>query len=235
MNNNEFFSFEDENVDFPFYRNGMLDDRTNLIVIIAPIVLFVLMTFCPIKFVDAHQQIIFFLVTLIPLLLLTKGRLGTFFRKPSSNDLRLVLVSYILYGVYYLIIAGLLSLIHFQTTKGDTSGTLTLLTFITNVLQIIGEELFRTFLFIVSLYILYKRSKNRKKSVTLSSAIVLLVFAMLHVYTYKFNIFQISLFQGLGSIFELFAYIKTKNLTLSVIIHMLVNVSYWIILLNITF
>ena len=50
----------------------------------------------------------------------------------------------------------------------------------------------------------------------------------MHVNTYGYNIIQILLLQGFGSIFEFLGYLKTKNLAIPIIIHLLINISSWI-------
>ena len=61
-----------------------------------------------------------------------------------------------------------------------------------------------------------------------SEVFVLIIFGLLHVNTYSYNIIQILLLQGLGSIFEIFGYLKTKNLVIPIIIHLLINLASWI-------
>jgi len=182
----------------------------------------------PVKFYEGQEQIILFLITLIPLLLLTKCNLSSFFRKLSLNDIRLIIVSYIGYKVYYLIIYGLFQITNYTTTSAESYfQNINLLTVIVNLLQIFSEEIFRIFIFLILMYYLYKYTNNRKMSIIISTVIMLIVFGLLHVNTYGYNIIQIMLFQGLGSIFEFAGYLKTKNLAIPILIHILINISSW--------
>lgn len=228
MDNSDFFEFEDKNVDFPFYNQKNLFDKNSLLIIIATIFIFTFLLFGPIKFHDGQQQIILFLITLIPLLMLTKANLGYFFKKLSFNDLRIIILSYIGYMVYYLIVYFLLQAIAYPVTSSTIFfEDMNFLTMLVYLLQVIAEEIFRIFIFLLLMYFIYDYTKNRKKSIVISLIIMFVIFALLHVNTYNYNILQILLFQGLGSIFEYAGYLKTKNLAIPILVHMLINIAGW--------
>ncbi|MBE6486086.1 MAG: CPBP family intramembrane metalloprotease [Methanosphaera stadtmanae] len=228
MSNVDFFDFEDKSTDFPFYKENNVNEKNSKIIILSSLFLFIFMILGPVKFYEGQEQIILFLITLIPLLLLTKCNLSSFFRKLSLNDIRLIIVSYIGYKVYYLIIYGLFQITNYTTTSAESYfQNINLLTVIVNLLQIFSEEIFRIFIFLILMYYLYKYTNNRKMSIIISTVIMLIVFGLLHVNTYGYNIIQIMLFQGLGSIFEFAGYLKTKNLAIPILIHILINISSW--------
>lgn len=229
MSNVDFFEFEDKNIDFPYYNEKNAYGKNSLIIILSSLFLFVFLILGPIKFFEGQEQIILFLITIIPLLLLTKCNLGLFFRKISLNDIRLIIVSYIGYKIYYLIVYELFQVTNYVTTSAESQFlNMNLLTLIINTLQIFSEEIFRIFLFLILMYFLYKYTNNRKKSIIISTVLVLIVFGLMHVNTYGYNIIQILLLQGFGSIFEFLGYLKTKNLAIPIIIHLLINISSWI-------
>lgn len=119
--------------------------------------------------------------------------------------------------------------INYVTTSAESQFlNMNLFTLIINTLQIFSEEIFRIFLFLILMYFLYKYTNNRKKSIIISTVLVLIVFGLMHVNTYGYNIIQILLLQGFGSIFEFLGYLKTKNLAIPIIIHLLINISSWI-------
>ncbi len=228
MGNSDYFDFEDKNVDFPFYNQKSLFDKNSLLIILATIFIFTFLIFGPIKFQGSQQQIIMFLITLIPLLMLTKCNLGYFFKKLTVDDLRLIILSYIGYMVYYLIVYFLLQAIAYPTTSSTIYfNDMNFLTLLVYLLQVIAEEIFRIFVFLVLMYFTYNYTKNRKKSIIISTIFMFAVFALLHVNTYNYNILQILLFQGLGSIFEYAGYLKTKNLAIPILVHMLINIAGW--------
>ena len=57
---------------------------------------------------------------------------------------------------------------------------------------------------------------------------------MIHVSAYSGRILQILLIQGLGTIFDLYAYMKTKNVVVSYIVHVLIDyIPFTMMMLNI--
>lgn len=229
MSNADFFEFEDKSIDFPFYNEKNIYDKNSIIIILSSLFLFIFLILGPVKFFEGQEQIILFLITIIPLLLLTKCNLSSFFRKISFNDVRLIIVSYIGYKVYYLIIYALFQITNYTTTSAESQFiNMDILILLVNFLQIFSEEIFRIFLFIFLMYYLYRYTNNRKKSIIISTIIMLIIFGLLHVNTYGYNIIQILLLQGLGSIFEFAGYLKTKNLAIPIIIHVLINISSWV-------
>lgn len=225
MNKSNFLSFEEEGQDFPFYnKQGQYTKKDAYILLIA-IILFTLLITGPIKFYNGQEQIIIFLTMTFMMLLFNRTNHGTFFKKPRKKDLRTIIVCYILFHVYYLVAVNFLQIIHYPTVQYPFT-QITLMMLIIDTLQIIAEEIFRAMLLLLVLYITYQKTQKRKKSVIISMIITMTIFGLLHYNTYP-SILQILLLQGFGSIFELYPYLKTKNLTLSVTVHFLINLASW--------
>lgn len=202
----------------------------NFTILLASTIIFIFLIYGPIKLPNGQEQILLFIVTFIMLLLFTKGNIGTFFRMPGKKDIRLIIICYILYEAWYIAVLAFFSLINYQTTQA-TPTDLNNFILATNMLQIIAEEIFRALLFLLLLKIVYNRGFPRKKAVIISIMLTLIVFGLLHFNSYQ-NILQILLIQGFGGFAEMYPYIKTKNLTLSVIVHILLNLASWSILLR---
>ncbi|WP_323736845.1 CPBP family glutamic-type intramembrane protease [Methanosphaera sp. ISO3-F5] len=226
MNNNDFFDFEDKKYDFPFYNQENKQSQNGIKILLLSTIIFIFLITGPIKLPNGQEQILLFIVTLIMLLLFTQGNIGTFFRLPEKKDIRLIIICYILFEVYYIALLSFFSLIHFQTTSGVNNDLNTWILLI-NILQIIAEEIFKALMFLLVLKIIYSKGFSRKKSIIISTIIVLLIFGVLHYNSYP-NIIQIVFMQGLGGFAELYPYIKTKNLTLSVLVHICINFASWI-------
>ena len=227
----KYFFFENR-YDFPYYSEKNKDSTRNLIILLITPLLFAFLIMGPIQFFKGQEQVILFLTTFFMLLFLTRGNLGVFFKKISFDDLRLVIVSYILYAVYYLLIVSFLQLINFKTVNASTSffTDLNLLYYLTFILQVFAEEIFKIFLFLLLLGIIYSRIGNRKKSIIIAVFLTLIIFGLLHYNSYP-SIVQIILIQGFGGIFELYPYIKTKNMLIPIMVHLLINFSSWFMLL----
>ena len=72
------------------------------------------------------------------------------------------------------------------------------------------------------LRVIYKYSNNRKLSVIISVALILIMFASMHAFNPIMFIFALFI-QGFGSIFEFYGYIKTKNVLVSFLCHLLTD------------
>ena len=82
-----------------------------------------------------------------------------------------------------------------------------------------GEELFKIILLIVLMFVFY-RFLNRKQSIIISMILTCIVFGLMHAGYYG-GILQVVLIQGLGSIFEVHLYVKTKNVMASYTCHII--------------
>lgn len=86
----------------------------------------------------------------------------------------------------------------------------------------IGEEFFKVFLLLIIMYLVYKFTNNRNLAIRLGIIFTLIAFGFIHMGAYG-RLLQVLLIQGLGSIFDLYAYMKTKNVLVSYIIHLLID------------
>ena len=107
-----------------------------------------------------------------------------------------------------------------HTSNIDLS--LDLLNIILHFIQVIAEELFKVFIFLIMLHILYKFTNNRKKSMIIGIIATLVIFGLMHANSYN-NIWYNIVYVGLGGFFTFYPYLKTKNLLLSIIVHFIQN------------
>ena len=121
----------------------------------------------------------------------------------------------------------MVSLISFSGTPTASNAALEssmdIIFWINVFIQIMGEELFKLSLFLLLMFLIYKLAKNRKMSIVLSVLITLLVFGLMHHTAYADSWLQIIFVIGLGSVFYLYAYLKTKNILTSYIVHLLID------------
>ena len=104
------------------------------------------------------------------------------------------------------------------------------MTLITSIFSVLGEEFIKFIPFMFFLRVIYKYSNNRKLSVIISVALVMLMFASIHAYNPIMFLFALCI-QGFGSIFEFYGYIKTKNIMVSYLCHLLTDEFIFIIAL----
>ena len=230
MNQSQYFEFEDKNSDFPYYKNkNFFSNRSGLLLLFS-IILFILLIFGPIKFKTYQEELILFLAMSLPFVIALKGRLGSLFKKPKISDIKLVILC-VLGNLFLLLIITTvdviintvlpINIIHATSSFGSYD-SITLLNCIVAAFQIVAEEIFRIMIFITCLYVAYKFSNNRKTSIIIAVVFSLLVFGLMHANTYS-NILYCIVVMGFGTFFTLYPYLKTKNVLLSIFVHMIWN------------
>ena len=80
------------------------------------------------------------------------------------------------------------------------------------IFSMMGEELIKFIPLMFFMRIIYKYSQNRKLSISVSTIIVLIGFGLLHYMPPYSSLISVLALQGFGSIFEMYGYIKTKNI-----------------------
>lgn len=169
----------------------------------------------------------FCLITLLPVTYVCRGKLSIFFKMPKRGDIKIILACFILNSLFTIGMAALFDLLGFKLS--NNTSTIAHAVFTTNniflLIQLIGEELFKVSLLLCIMALIYHFSENRKLSVVISTLLVMLVFGLMHLPAYNWNFIQSLLIIGLGAIFDLFPYLKTKNVTNSYIVHVLIDIA----------
>lgn len=217
--NKERFAYEDEGYDFPFYNDiPMLTITRTLTFILCYFIGFI---FFIINDESIILNILSIIIFMMPLFYYCKDNITSFIRKISMDDLKLVLLLSIGYIMYAIIMLVILELIGFT---GDTSSAIdiaiNLKFLIVFIISIFIEELIKYIPFIILLTISFKMIKNRKTAIILTSIVVMLFFGLLHMETLN-DLIYVVLIQGLGSIFEFYGFIKTKNILVPYATHLI--------------
>lgn len=226
-----YFNFEDKEFDFPLYKkDNIITGKTGIILILS-LIIFIFLIIGPVKFHNIQEQFILFFVMFIPFLYVTKGRIATLFRMPKLNDIKIIL--YCTFGNFALLflVTFIVTMINYIAPIGTFAGAdtstvgygLDALSLIANFFQIISEELVRITVFLLILHVIYKYTNNRKNSIIAAVIISLLLFGLLHINIGRGLVYAVVCI-GFCSYFTLHAYLKTKNATLSVLVHLLYNV-----------
>lgn len=163
---------------------------------------------------------------LIPALYICKGNYSLFFKKPRLKDFKTIILCFIGYLIYSIIIGFILT--HFgYHVVGDSNGALatSMMFYVSLFIQLVGEELFKVFILLIVMYLVYKKTKNRSKAIYADILTTLIIFGIAHFSAYSGRILQIILIQGFGTIFNLYAYMKTKNVVVSYLVHILIDLS----------
>ena len=212
-------------LDFPFYDDNPKLSVKQWLVLFAGVVIFVCFIIFPNDNPIYLNSILMFLIMFIPVTIVTKGKLGYLFKMPKLKDLVLVIFLLIGYLIYSIIMITILSHFGIETVQDQILNTnMDFITVISILFQLVGEELIKIIPFLMITHILYKYSQNRKLSIAISLIIILIFFGLMHYEAYSGNIAQIILIIGFGSFFNMLAYLKTKNATVSYLYHLILDI-----------
>ena len=221
------FKFEDEGYDFPFYNKNPYIPKWGWVVLF---VAFIIGTVLAVITEKLPLIILGCIVFIVPVLYFLKWDYKAIFRVPSRKNLVLIVALFVGYIVYALIMEMILKQFGIVSSGPMDSNSITVMTLITSIFSLMGEEFLKFIPFIFLLRVLYKFSNNRKLSVIISVAIIMVMFACFHAYNPTMLIFALFV-QGFGSIFEFYGYIKTKNLLVPYFTHLLTDEIIFIIVL----
>ena len=227
----EKFQFLENGVDFPFYNDIPKLSVAEWLLVLAGILLMIaLIMGLPVP--EQYFDISICLVVLIPALYICKGNYGLFFKIPKLKDLLTIIKCAVLYIIYGEAAGIILLLFKYNVSGNSAIGAqgLNLISIVNTLIHLMGEELFKILMLLLLMYVIYRLTNNRSLSIGLGLIITMLTFGMCHYYAYDGRILQILLIPGLGSIFPLYGYMKTKNVFVSYLIHLLTDLAPFIML-----
>ena len=218
MSNIDGFKIENEDSDFPFYNNNPHIPKWGWIVLFFAMVMGFILSISS----NLIVLILSCAVIIVPVLYFLKWDYTVIFKKLSARDVALAIALFVGYIVYALAMDFVLG--NFGIVGGDLVGSHpTWMDIPPLFFSLMVEEFLKCIPFMFFLRVAFKFSNNRKLSVIVSMALVMLFFASLHAYNWNMFVYAIFI-QGFGSIFEFIGYIKTKNILVSYITHMLTDI-----------
>lgn len=227
----EFFRFEDASRDFPYYKKNPKLSKTAWIVLLLTI---------PISFIvygivaidsELIGSILFALILLVPLMYFSKWDFSLIFHKPTKDEIKLAVLLFVGYMIYAVVVGEFLEIIGQASQAGaDYLGVSWEMLF-SLVFSMLAEELVKFIPLMLIMRFVFKNTGNRKLSVIIAAVVVMVFFGLLHYDEGITPILSVLLIQGLGSIFELYGYIKTKNLFVPYLCHLLTDGFIFLIML----
>ncbi|MBR6993823.1 MAG: hypothetical protein IKH85_07095 [Methanobrevibacter sp.] len=215
----EFFRFEDEGRDFPYYKHNPKISKTAWIVLLLTVPIAYLTYAITGMENEILGSFLFCLIMLVPLLYFSKWDYSLIFRKPTRREIKLAALLFIGYLIYALTIGVFLDMIGQGSTSTADSIGVNIYMMIGLIFSMMGEELMKFIPLMFLMRAAYKFTENRKLAVIASSVIIMVYFGLLH-YDVGTTLLSVLLTQGLGTIFELYGYIKTKNLFVPYLCHL---------------
>ena len=216
----------DETRDYPFYKNNPRLSKLAWFILLLTVPIAFLVSDYIYIYSEFVSSLVFCLIMLIPLLYFSKWNYNLMFHKPTRNEILLGVLMFIGYIIYSEIVGDILYAFYLVGGGGGTAESLgiTLESMVGLIFSLMGEELVKFIILMFFLRLLYKYTENRKISVALSCIVVMVAFGMIHYYPGSTTAASVLALQGAGTIFELYAYIKTKNIFVPYISHMLTDV-----------
>ncbi len=207
--------------DIPFYNNIPKLSKWDWTILTGSVLLLIgFLTIIPLP--SEYLSISFFLLGLLPALYICKGKYNIFFKKISLKDIKLIILLLIGMYIYSIVMGAVIVRLTGSIAGHSEMNTIPSLIFVISmIIQIFGEEFFKIFLLLILMYLVYRFTNNYKSSIIIGLIGSMVIFGLCHYRAYNGMILQILLLQGFGSIFEYFAYIKTKNLWVSYLLHLL--------------
>lgn len=216
----DFFKFEDEGVDFPFYKENPKLSLLGGFILIFSIFLAFIPYYSNIPYIGPF---LFALIMLVPLLYFLKWDFNALFRKPSLKDIGLAILVVFVYVFYSTIMGYIFQFMGLDGFSEPYPAINLFNDFVTLLFSMMGEELIKVILLLIFLTLIFKFSKNRKLSIIFSMFFTLVIFGLLHAFSS--SVIVAVVIQGFGSVFHLLLYIKTKNVFVSYISHFLTDFS----------
>lgn len=228
------FSFEREGVDFPFYKSNPKLTRLNWILLLVSVLISLFQSLFYYPLISISPWLNWFCFLLPPLIILgiCRSNLSLLFKKLTKKDIFLIFKLSIL-SIFIMGIIGIVCILFsfFVNVPPDnftylpaTYGLLVkyLLGTVELVISLMFEELFKFVVFILVLALVYNLSGSRKVSIVCAAFVGMVIFGISHFIGDGGLIKLVSdiLFRGFGSVFEFYAYIKTKNILVSYFIHL---------------
>lgn len=219
MSDIDWFKFENKDLDFPFYKKNPHVPKWGWIVLFITVTIGFLFQMGESMIMGA----IGLCIEIIPILYFLKWDYKAIFQKPSAKDIGLAVGLFVGYIIYAFVVGSLLEMLSIPSPVLIDETQTTIMSIPPLIFSLMGEELIKFIPFMFFLRIFYKFSDKRKFSVIASMLLVMAFFAYLHSFDPKYFLFAFCV-QGLGSIFEFFGYIKTKNILIGYITHLCTDV-----------
>lgn len=218
---NDFFKFEDKEYDLPFLNGDPRFTTKNVIILLIGFLIAAAAPF--IIPPTGNQSLKALIITLAPLLTVVyvfKDDMSNIIRKPRLKDILIVIIGFVLMLVFDVITGILISVLGLPVlTDSSVNGSMFSM-IIRLLVQLFGEELIKFIPLVISAAFLYKYI-GRKAAIVGAVIISQILFSFIHIPAYGFSILFLLIAIGLNSIVLPLVYVKTKNLALCYLIHLL--------------
>ena len=217
---NDYFRFEDTEHDIPFYNGNPKLSYSKIIALFLGLCLTFCIPFIEFGDMELLKAILSCFIPLIAVWYSLEGNLSEIFRKPEKNDIKIIIIGlisvFLVMGIATLIakVFGIPSQSH-KPYVGTSR-----ITILSTIIQLVGEELFKFIGIVLPMIFTYKYI-GRKGAIIVGIIVSQLIFSLAHISAYGSNIADLILTIGIGSIVFPLIYVKTKNITISYLVHLI--------------
>lgn len=222
--NRDYFSFENQDYDIPFYRDNPHLTKVNLALLLLGLVISAITVYVmPVNQYYLIKATIITLTTLLPLTYALKGHLKTIFRLPALKDIITIVLALLCYFILSSLVSIVLNALTIPSLQDNAVSPDIGISILSIIIQLIGEELEKLIVIILVMLFAF-RYTTRKKSVILAVVVSQIFFAMLHIPAYGPNILYLLL--SIGVVFSILPviYLKTKNITVTYLTHLFIDI-----------
>lgn len=224
----------DKTRDFPFYNENPKMSKIGWLVLLLSIPVAFLISALSAEIIpsDIVTSFVLCMVMLIPLLYFSNWNYKLMFRKPTRNEIILAVLMFIGYLIYSAVVSYGLDMMGLSgVTNTPENAGVSVESTIGLVFSLMGEELIKFIPLMFLMRVVYKFSNNRKLAIVISTVLVMIGFGLLHYDPPYLTLASVLALQGMGTIFEMYGYLKTKNIFVPYISHLLTDALFFIIIL----
>lgn len=222
--NRDYFSFENQDYDIPFYNDNPHLTKGNLVLLLLGLAISVITVYVmPVNQHYIIKALIITLATLLPLAYALKGHLKTIFRPPELKDIITIILALLCYIILSSLISIVMNALGITGLQDNAISPDIGISILSIAIQLVGEELEKLIVIILVMICAF-RYTTRKKSVILAIAVSQIFFSMLHIPAYGPNILYLLL--SVGVVFSILPiiYLKTKNITIAYLTHLSIDI-----------
>jgi len=219
-NRDDWFKFEREGLDFPFYNNNPHISKWKWVLfLLSPLI--VLIFTPPIPYLD---RAIGFILILLIFGYITKWKYELIFKKIQKRDLKLI-VLLVIVG-FFLAMAMYMIVTYFGIVGSETpvyEDLESLSYWVSFPFDIFIEEFVKLIPFLAILTLSFHFTKKRKLSIVIATIITLIIFGLLHTDNSGSIVIALAAV-GIPSVVDVFAYLKTKNIVITYLTHLIFDI-----------
>ena len=217
---NDYFRFEDKEYDIPFYNGNPKLDSSKTIALLLGLCLTFCIPFIQFGNLELLKAILSCGIPLIAVWYALDGNLSEIFRKPKKSDIKIIIIGLICVFLVMFMTTLISKGFGIPSQSHEPYTAHPIITIVSTIIQLVGEELFKFIGIVLPMIFTYKYL-GRKGAIIVGIIVSQLIFSIAHISAYGSNIADLIFTIGIGSIVFPLIYVKTKNIAVSYLVHLI--------------